>query len=151
MEPWVVWALATLFLFILEVFVPGFFLACLGVGCLCAGLSSIFQTEPAIQLFVFAMTTLITLFGLRPFFLKYLYKEEDGTRTNTGALIGKNAVVTKEIQPVHGLGRVKVGGEDWKGESIDGQPIPAGVLVIVERVEGNKVLVRGITEEKEEI
>lgn len=150
MESWVVWVLGAILLFILEVFVPGFFLACLGVGCLFTGLTAFFRVGVTVQLSIFAIVTLLSLFGIRPFFLKCIYKDKEENWTNTEALIGKTGVVTEEIDPVSRQGRVKVGGEDWKGVSIDGQPLAPGVQVTVERIEGNKVLVRSIAKKKEE-
>ena len=47
-------------------------------------------------------------------------------------------------------GRVVVGGEDWKGASLDEAVIAQGEKVTVVKVEGTKVLVKPTSETREE-
>jgi len=150
MEAWAVWVLTAIVLFTLEVFVPGFFLACLGVGSLIAGVLSMLNVGLTIQFFAFALVTLVVFIKIRPFFLKFLYRDDKGVRTNTEALIGKQGVVIEEIFSPTFQGRVKVGGEDWPAEAADGQRKVVGELILVERVEGNKVFVKRIIQKGEE-
>jgi membrane protein implicated in regulation of membrane protease activity len=66
-----------------------------------------------------------------------------GGNTNVYALKGQNGFVTKEI-PEDGKGYVKIGGEEWSAIEIDNKAVELGAKVIVEGIEGNKVIVRKI-------
>jgi membrane protein implicated in regulation of membrane protease activity len=57
-----------------------------------------------------------------------------GVPSRTDQLIGKEGVVTHDIDPTTGAGRVNVGGEDWAARSIE--RIPAGTHVRVVGADG---------------
>ena len=54
--------------------------------------------------------------------------------SRTEALIGTKGVVTHDIDPTVGAGRVNVGGEDWAARSAE--PIAAGTKVRVVGADG---------------
>lgn len=69
-------------------------------------------------------------------------------RTNSDALVGKEAVATKDIDPVDG-GVVKLGGELWLAKPAECcSVIKEGSKVRVVRVEGVSLIVDGVTDEK---
>jgi membrane protein implicated in regulation of membrane protease activity len=53
-----------------------------------------------------------------------------GVPGRTDALIGRHGIVTQEIDPVRGTGRVNVGGEDWAARSAADVETGARVTVI---------------------
>ena len=61
--------------------------------------------------------------------------------SRTEPLIGQTAFVTEAIDPVHGKGRVTVGGQDWAARSNDvvtaGTPVTVieadGIVLVVEK------------------
>jgi len=57
-----------------------------------------------------------------------------GVPSRTESLVGRHAVVTHDIDPTAGTGRVNVGGEDWAARS--GEAIAAGVRVRVVGADG---------------
>ena len=63
------------------------------------------------------------------------------TATNVDSVIGSVGRVTVDIDNVEALGQVKLGGMEWSARSTSGEPIPAGIEVRVDRVEGVKVFV----------
>ena len=63
------------------------------------------------------------------------------TATNVDSVIGSVGRVTVDIDNVEALGQVKLGGMEWSARSTSGDPIPAGIEVRVDRVEGGKVFV----------
>ena len=65
-ENWQLWIAAALVLLICEVFVPGFVLACLGVGAFGGALAASLGAGFALQLTVTAATSLIAFVFLRP-------------------------------------------------------------------------------------
>jgi hypothetical protein len=69
-------------------------------------------------------------------------------RTNSDALIGKEAIVTKDIDTLDG-GVVKLGGELWLAKPADDcSVISEGSKVRVVRVEGVSLIVDGATDEE---
>ena len=59
---WHWWMYTGILLFIIEIFSPGFIVACLGIGALSASISAYLGYDLDAQLVVFAITTLISLF-----------------------------------------------------------------------------------------
>ena len=76
---------------------------------------------------------------LWPMVRKYL--NPDLTRTNVDSIIGSEGYITTAVDNVAATGQVKLGGMEWTARSTSGEPIPAGALVKVDRVEGVKVFV----------
>ncbi|MBK8048882.1 MAG: NfeD family protein [Anaerolineales bacterium] len=69
-------------------------------------------------------------------------------------VLGQQAVVLEEVNPLHARGMVRVAREEWRADSLDGQVIPRGSIVDVVRVEGTRLIVRPtpmrtLSEEKE--
>lgn len=64
-----------------------------------------------------------------------------GERTNTDLLLGERGIVTTEIMPF-AMGQVKVKGQIWSALAEDGEPIGQNETVIVDSIEGVKLIVR---------
>lgn len=110
------------------------------VGGIVALIVSLFGVSLPVQLIVFVLVTAITLIGTRPLMKKVMqFKKED---TNAGRYIGKIGVVTAEINNELGTGQVNVSGSVWTARSTDGAIIPTGANIIVETIEGVKLLVK---------
>ena len=69
-EAWQIWIAVGLGLMVLEVFVPGFVLACLGLGSLGGATAAYLEASFEMQLVVSALTALVAFVFLRPFALK---------------------------------------------------------------------------------
>ena len=151
MDVWHVWVIAGIALFIAEILIPGFLVACFGVGCLASAVLAALGLGAKWQLLGFSVATLVVYFAIRPLFLKHIYKKSSTVRTNVDALVGCVGVVTVAIDPDDHSGRVKVRGEDWRGVSPDGVAIAPGRKVEVLEVDGTKLLVKPVpTTSKEE-
>ncbi len=61
--------------------------------------------------------------------------------TNADRLIGREVLVTEQIENLKETGEIKVNGVLWTAVSADGSVIPEGSLVRIERLEGAKVYV----------
>ena len=57
-----------------------------------------------------------------------------GVPSRTGALVGRDGVVTSDIDPTVGAGRVNVGGEDWAARSVS--PLTVGTRIRVVGADG---------------
>ena len=83
-----------------------------------------------ILLFIIALTA---SFGLiRPRLMAQMSGR--GLPSRTDSLVGKSGVVTHDIDPAVGTGRVNVGGEDWAARAA--QPISAGTRIRVAGADG---------------
>ena len=149
MEIWHCWVIAAIVLFIAELIIPGFLVACFGVGCLTSALFAGLDFGGRWQLAGFSAGTLLVYFTIRPFVIRHLYKTSVLVKTNVNALVGKVGVVTQTLDPHNRTGRVKVRGEDWRGVPLDDVVIEAGERVEVVKVAGTKLLVKIATTRKE--
>ena len=142
MHDWHGWIIAALLLFIAEMFVPGFWLACVALGSLAAGIVALLPIGMPLQVVTFAVTTLASFVGVRPFLVRHFQLGHGtGVRTNVDALIGKIGLVSERIDPVTRRGRVIVDGEDWRGATMDDSALEPGTRITVLQVDGTTLLV----------
>ncbi|MBB6276006.1 NfeD family protein [Porphyromonas circumdentaria] len=106
-----IWFIAGLVLFLLELLTPGFVLACFGVGCLLACIPSFFGGGILLQTLFFAGGSLLSLFLLRPLLNKS--KKSKSRPTGIEALTGRMGRVVRAIDGNKKEGRVAVDGDEW--------------------------------------
>ncbi|MFR4080138.1 MAG: NfeD family protein [Prevotella sp.] len=123
---WLAWLLISLLCLLLELTNGDFFIVCFAVGGLFASISSVFTDSLTIQIIVFAITTLLSIFFLRPVALRWFHKGEDRRVSNVDALIGRIGRVTEPIE-TNGYGRVQIDGDSWKAKTRDGHPVENGM------------------------
>ncbi|MDA9019243.1 NfeD family protein [Flavobacteriales bacterium] len=143
-EPWQIWTASALALLIFEVFMPGFVLACLGIGAFGGALGAYIGIVFEWQLVCAGITSLIAFVFLRPAMLKMGFSGEE-TLSGADALIGKEVIVTQEFDPQSGMGRCKIDGDDWRAKVSDEIPATSMVLgnvLVIESVESNTLIVR---------
>lgn len=109
------------------------------VGALIATVVSLLNGPVWLQIVLFLAVSGGLLALLWPMVRKYL--NPDLTRTNVDSVIGSEGYITTAVDNVAATGQVKLGGMEWTARSTSGEPIPAGALVKVDRVEGVKVFV----------
>jgi membrane protein implicated in regulation of membrane protease activity len=143
MEGWMIWIACGVVCMIVEIFTPGFFFMSFGVGAILTGLFSILIPNLAAQILFFAVVTLLVFINLRKFSSKLITHTE---KTNVDALIGRKGIITKEI-PANGKGYIKIGGEEWPAIAIDSKQIIKNKNAIVEKIDGNKMIVKAIEED----
>lgn len=122
---WLAWVLVGLVCLILEMMNGDFYIMCFAIGSFCASLVSVFTDSVVVQVIVFVVFTVLSIFLIRPVGLKYLHQGADGRRSNVDALIGREGKVTDTIE-AGGYGRVKIDGNSWKAKSVDGTEIGRG-------------------------
>ena len=94
-----------------------------------------------LQIIVFLLVALVLLFFTRPVAVKYFNKER--VKTNVESIVGKQAVVTGDINNLLGTGTVTVSGQEWTARSCEDEiTIPKDTIVVVEAVNGVKLMVR---------
>ena len=142
MTAWQLWLVGAVILLVAEMFIPsGFFLTCVAIGALAAMVVSFLPVGFTIQIVTLAGVTLLSAVAVRPFLLARLKLRGGGLRTNVDALIGKSGIVTERIDPVTGKGRVMVGGEDWRGATINNAVLEPGTKIMVIQVDGTTLQV----------
>lgn len=103
------------------------------------------NVDPIIQIVVFIVLSLILLLSFRKLVMRFLLKN-DTVRTNADALIGKELPLLTPLafdQP----SSVKVNDVIWTAVTEnEKETLPAGTLVRISRVEGNKLIVERIEE-----
>ncbi len=151
MEHWHIWVIAGIVLLIAEIFTPGFVLACFGVACLVAAIFAAFDLGLTVEVIVFCVASVVAFFAVRPLFAKRFYRSDDeATKTNVDALVGKVGMVAERIDPDVNVGRVVLGGDNWRAISVDGAVIELSEKVEVVRVEGTKLFVKKVLKKEEE-
>lgn len=135
------WLLLAVIFFVGEAVTVGFFVFWFGVGALVALLASLFIKNIAVQSVIFLSVSIVLLFFTRPLVNKFLLKSND-VKTNAYSVEGKKGRVNIEINPVEGTGQVKIAGELWSAKSNDDSIIPVDTDIIVEKIDGVKLIVR---------
>lgn len=107
------WLIIGVLLIIVEIFTPGFFAASMGIGAFAAALAAFLHASLTIQLIVFSIVSVVAIFGLRPFIVRYLYAANE-VKTNADALLGKMGTVTSAPDATTELGRMRVDGDEWQ-------------------------------------
>lgn len=110
-------------------------------GALAAMVAAALNAPVWLQVIVFLIIALVLLIFTRPVAVKYFNK--DRAKTNVNSVIGKQAIVTAEIDNLQATGKVVVSGQEWSARSCEeGVIIPEGSVVEVEAVSGVKLMVR---------
>ncbi len=139
---WHWWLIAGFALLILEIFVPGFVLACLGIGALITSPFALLGASLTVQLMAFSVSSIVCFFALRPFVLRTFYKKGEEVKTNADSLVGKEGRVVETINNAIDTGRAIVFGDDWRAESETGDVIEAGQHVVVVKRDSNLITVK---------
>jgi len=108
-------------------------------GSLFALIASLLGARLWLQLTLFLAVSILALIALRPLFRRFIRPKL--TATNVDSVIGSVGLVTASVDNVSAAGQVKLGAMEWTARSTTGEPIPAGTLVKVDRIEGVKVFV----------
>lgn len=110
-------------------------------GAVTAILAAMLHAPIAVQVILFFLVSLILLCFTRPVAVRYFNK--DRVKTNVESMVGRQAVVTGEIDNIQGIGQVTVSGQEWSARCIaDNLRIPVGTVVNVVSISGVKLIVK---------
>ncbi len=137
---WQIWLIIAGVCLIIEIMTVGFLIFWFAVGALFAMIVSLFTDNLIIQTSVFVISSGIMIFATKPFVKKFA-NNKNTMQTNVYSTIGKIGIVTKDIDSIHSLGQVKVGGEVWSAVGIDDMNIPQGTEVEIKEIKGVKAIV----------
>ena len=117
-------------------------------GSLAALIASLFGAQLWLQITLFLVVSAASLACMRPLVRKYIKPRI--VPTNTDALLHSQGYVTEDIDNLAAHGQVKLGAMEWTARSTNGDPIPQGTLVKVDKIEGVKAFVTPV-EMKEKV
>lgn len=137
-----IWLIAFLGLLLVEFLTVGLVSIWFAFGALAALITTFITESLLVQVLVFVVISIIALLVTRPLMKKF--KVNGFEPTNTDRVIGKVAEVTKEIKP-NVYGEVVIFGTEWMAASEE--KIAVGEKVVVEKIEGAKLIVRREGEE----
>lgn len=137
---WYVWLILAGIFVIAEIATVGFLIFWLSLGSLCAMVTSFFTDNLVIQTAVFVITSALFILCTRHL-AKKLGKTDNNLTTNAFSIIGKKAIVVKEINPTLGVGQIKVDGQVWSAKSNGETVISEGTEVSILSIDGVKAVV----------
>ena len=117
---------------ILEVSIPHFGSAFVSAGAIAAAGAAYLGFGIPLQITTFIVVMVVSLVALRSSLVGRL--AGPGVPSRTQPLVGRHGIVTHDIDPTLGTGRVTVGGEDWAARSTDA--IASGTKVTVVGADG---------------
>ena len=139
-NPVIVWLAVLIILVVIEIFTLGLTTIWFAGGALVAILVAALGGPVWLQILIAIIVSAVLLFFTRPVAMKYFNRDRE--RTNAESLVGRQAIVTSEIDNLQGIGQVTVNGMEWTARSImDGQRIEPGEVVIIRGINGVKLLV----------
>jgi membrane protein implicated in regulation of membrane protease activity len=131
-SPALAWVALAILAAIIEVSIPHFGVVFVSVGAVAAAIVAAIGFGFPAQVIVFVFALGLSLGLLRPRLIRQLGGRGVPSRTDT--LIGRQGVVTQEIEARVGSGRVNVGGEDWAARAA--VPLPVGTKIRVVAADG---------------
>lgn len=139
MLPVILWFSLSAILFIVELMTVGLVCIWWAIGAIVAGVLAMLDASIPVQIIVQNIVSILLFLSVRPIVKDRMMKHTE--KTNIDSIIGKIGDVEEEISNAKGQGRVMLEGMDWLARSSDHSIIPVGTQVVVERVEGVKLIV----------
>ena len=130
--PALAWLAVATIAAILEVSVPHFGSAFVSAGAVAAAVTAFLGYSVTAQFAAFVVVLTASIALLRTRILERV--GGPGVPSRTAPLIGRHGIVTHDVDPTVGTGRVNVGGEDWAARS--GETITVGTKVRVVGADG---------------
>ena len=138
-----IWVALTLVFALIEIFTFGLTTVWLALSALVLVFLSFLPIPLVYQIMIFLAISAVLLFFTRPIAIKKLKTGRE--KTNVDSLVGKNAIVTRQIGEFD-RGEVKLNGQFWSARSEDGSVINEGTKCEVVRIEGVMAIVRALIE-----
>lgn len=135
------WMVILILCIVIEVLTLGLTTIWFAAGALVAIFAALLYAPIFAQVILFLLVSLTLLFFTRPIAVKYFNR--DRVKTNVESMVGRQAIVTGEIDNVQATGQVTVSGQEWSARSWDDKVrIPTGAVVVVVAISGVKLIVR---------
>ena len=140
MQMVIVWAVALVVFLVIEGVTAQLVTRWFAAGALVSLVSAALKAPEWLQIVLFVVVSAVTLIATRPLVKKLTGRKAENL--NAERIIGQTAVVTEAINNIEGTGSVKIDGVVWTARSSGDEAIEAGAQVVIEKIEGVKVIVR---------
>lgn len=143
---WIIWVALFVVCLLAEAITPQLTTIWFSLGSLMAFIVYLIVPDMLwLQIIVFAVVSAVTIAFTRKAAKRFLAGRVQPT--NADRYIGQDALVIEEINNIQGTGKVKVRGDVWSAKAQNEEVIKVDSIVIVEKIEGVKLIVT-IKEEK---
>ncbi len=143
------WAILAVILIVLEIFTAGFFMLPFGIGAGVAAVLAFFDVGGAYavvwQWGAFIVVSGVALVLLRRFAERITHEPPE--RVAGDRLLGKSGVMIQPQNPDTSVGMAMIGTEEWRAETEERKPLSPGTKVVVDKVEGPRVIVRPVEDQ----
>ena len=136
----ILWAVALVAFLIIEGATAQLVTIWFAAGALVSLIAAVLKAPVWLQVVLFVGVSAVTLFATWPIVKKIRNRKAENLNANR--VIGQTAVVTETIDNIEGTGSVKIDGVVWTARTADQSRIESGKLVIIEKIEGVKVIVK---------
>lgn len=139
---YVAWIFCAVVLGVIEMFTSGILALWFAIGALFTAITVALLPDISfvIQFIIFATVSCVLFLTTRK---KIKSKFEKGTSQPVYSILGKTALVTKEINSIKGTGQININGDIWSAKSNDlNIIIPENTKVEVLEIEGVKAVVK---------
>lgn len=138
----VFWAVAIVVFGILEAITAQLVSIWFVIGSVGALIAAVCKAPIWIQIVIFIVISVLALLLTKPLVKKYIKPKMQ--KTNADRCIGSEGIVLEEINNLSATGQVKVNGNVWTARASNGEIIPVDTVVIIDKIEGVKLLVTKI-------
>lgn len=142
-EPRWLWVILVVIFAVIEGFTLGLTTIWFAIAALVMVFLSFLPIPLSVQVLIFLVISAALLIFTRPVAIKKFKIGRE--KTNVDSLVGKNALVVKQITEFDS-GEVKLSGQIWTAVSEDGSALAEGSKCLVSRIEGVKAIVRPFVE-----
>ena len=136
----IMWIVIAVIAAIIEGCTPQLVSIWFAIGAVVTAIVSVFTDNILVQLAVFVAVSVICIAVTRPL-AKKLRSSKGDIPTNCDRYLGKTGEVIVDINNTDAVGQVKVEGSVWSARSSTGEPLPVGTKVVVNSIEGVKMIV----------
>ncbi|MBQ3501748.1 MAG: NfeD family protein [Oscillospiraceae bacterium] len=134
-----VWLIIAVVLGVIEAVTVTLVSVWFAIGAIAAIIPAYFGVPLWGQILVFLAASAIAFAFTKRFFKDIVKVKKQPT--NSDSLIGTDGIVTSEINNLEGTGKVYISGLTWSAKASDGDIIPEGAVVTVEKIEGASLFV----------
>lgn len=136
----IAWIVLLVLLIVIEIATLGLTTIWFAGGALVALLANLCGFNIVVQLVLFVAVSSALLYFTRPIMIRYI--NQDRVRTNADSLIGQTGVVREDIDNLKATGCVVINGQEWTARSVDDALITKDKVVIIDAIQGVKLIVR---------
>lgn len=135
----VIFVIAAVTLFVMEIITPGLYFVPFGIGAAIAAIAGFLGANEIVQMSIFIVVSFAFFLALRPLGRRLNASQSD-LGIGADRLLGAEGIVVEMIEP-NEVGLVRIDREEWRAESANNELLGVGTNITVTEVRGTRVLV----------